>query len=227
MSDLYERAQLIDWWHGGIDLGHGIVTHGNTHPPTTLLPNVGLPDDLTGKRVLDICAWDGFMSFECERRGAATVVATDSFAWDRARSATETGWHKTGRDGFDLAHQARNSKVIPIYCDVLDLDAGQLGTFDLVLFLGVIYHMRHPLLALEKVAPLVDGLLIVESHADMQEIAAPAMRFYPGSEANNDPTNWWGPNAACLKAMLLDVGFRRVEVKQAAPRAVLHAWRDA
>lgn len=225
-DELIRRAAAVDWWHGGIDLGDGVVTQGRTHPPTTLLPFLGLPDDLTDKDVLDICTWDGYMAFECERRGAF-VVATDSFAWDKERSAAATGWHKTGRDGFDLAHEAKNSTVLPIHCGVLDLDAKRLGAFGIVLFLGVLYHMRHPLLALEKVAPLVGDMLIVESHADMTDTDKPAMRFYPGDEVNNDATNWWGPNAACIKAMLLDVGFKRVEITRSAPRAVLHAWRTA
>lgn len=207
-NTLRERAAAIDWWHSGIDLGHGIITQGRSHPAHNLLPFLHLPDDLTGKSVLDICTWDGFMAFECERRGAERVVAVDSFAWDKAnRHLTK---HTTGRDGFDLAHAARQSKVIPVHCDVLDLDAAQLGTFDIVLFLGVLYHMRHPLLALERVAPLVGDLLILESHPDMPGVNVPAMRFYPGSETNDDPTNWWGPNAACVEAMLRDVGFTNV-----------------
>jgi tRNA (mo5U34)-methyltransferase len=222
-DELIRRAAAVDWWHGGIDLGDGVVTQGRTHPPTTLLPFLGLPDDLTDKNVLDICAWDGYMSFECERRGASKVVAVDSWAWDKSkRDLTK---HNTGRDGFDLAWEARQSTVVPVYCDVLDLDAKKLGTFDIVLFLGVLYHMRHPLLALEKVAALAGDMLIVESHADMTDTDKPAMRFYPDSEVNNDATNWWGPNAACIKAMLLDVGFKRVEITRSAPRAVLHAWR--
>ena len=118
------------------------------------------------------------------------------------------------------------SRVIPVHCDVLDLDAARLGTFDVVLFLGVLYHMRHPLLALERVAPLVENLLIVETHADLHDMSAPAMRFYPGDEINHDPTNWWGPNAACLQAMLLDVGFAHVKLSPGAGgRVVAHAYR--
>lgn len=223
-NTLRTRAATIDWWHSGIDLGHGIVTQGRSSPRTNLLPYLQLPDDLTGKSVLDICTWDGFMAFECEARQADRVVAVDSFAWDKANSALTR--HTTGRDGFDLAHEARQSNVIPVHLDVLDLDAAQLGTFDIVLFLGVLYHMRHPLLALERVAPLVadGGVLILESHPDLPGVTVPAMRFYPGSEANDNPTNWWGPNAACVEAMLRDVGFADVQISAGVGgRIVAHA----
>jgi tRNA (mo5U34)-methyltransferase len=225
MSDLQARANAIDWWHSGIDLGEGVVTQGRSYPERNLLPYLGLPDDLTDTTVLDICTWDGFMAFECEERGAR-VTAVDSFAWDKRKSATLTGWHKTGRDGFDLAHDARRSQVWPVQVDVLNLDAAKLGTFDIVLFLGVLYHMRHPLLALEKVAPLVGDLLILESHIDMVRDDVACMRFYAGDELNDDATNWWGPNPKCIEAMLKDVGFADVRRMPCFPeRVVFHARR--
>lgn len=222
-SDLQARADAVEWWHGGMHLGDGVVTVGRSNPRHNLLPWLQLPADLSGKSVLDICTWDGFMAFECERRGAARVVAVDSFAWDKRNAALTN--HKTGRDGFDLAHEARMSKVDVFTCDVLDLDAEWFGTFDIVLFLGVLYHMRHPLLALEKVAPLVGGLLIVESHVEPVDSSSPSMRFIPGAELNDDPTNWWAPNVACVEAMLYAVGFARVKVLPGyGSRAVFHAW---
>lgn len=221
---LQARAAAIDWWHGGIHLGDGVFTTGRTYPRITLLPYLQLPDDLTGKSVIDICTWDGFMAFECEQRGAQTVWATDSFAWDKRNAALTM--HKTGRAGFDLAHEALHSKVRPFTCDVLDLDPKQLGTFDIVLFLGVLYHMRHPLLALEKVAALANGLLIIESHVDPADGVSPSMRFIPGAELNGDPTNWWAPSIPCVEAMLHDVGFKYVTILPGCgSRAVFHAWR--
>lgn len=222
---LATRAGAVKWWHGGIELGHGIVTHGTTQPAVTLLPYLRLPADLSGKNVADICTWDGYMAFECERRGAAQVIAVDSFAWQHPGDPL-TGGH-TGRAGFELAHEARQSKVIPILMDVLDLSSTKLGTYDLVLWLGVFYHMRHPLLALEKVAALAHDLLIVETHIDMTQVDAPVMRFYPGAEINNDPTNWWGPNPACVCALLADVGFTHIEWAPSVPgRAVFWAYRS-
>lgn len=220
---LAERSAQISWWHGGMALGDGVLTQGQSTPAKDLLPRLRLPDSLTGKTVLDVGTWDGFMAFECERRGAS-VVAVDSFVWSDARTRAVPG--ATGRAGFDLAHESLNSTVRAVECEVLDLSPAKLGTFDIVLFLGVLYHMRHPLLALERVAALVDGLLIVESHVIPQSDNRPCMRFYPGTELNDDPSNWWGPNTSCIEMMLRAVGFDEVErVSEENGRAVLHARR--
>jgi tRNA (mo5U34)-methyltransferase len=98
-----------------------------------------------------------------------------------------------------------------------------------VLFLGVLYHLPNPLLALERVASVTNGLLILETVVDMIGIGRPAAAFYPGRELNGDPTNWWGPNHAAVRGMLHSVGFARVEtvtpIRSAgyrAARAVVH-----
>lgn len=78
-----------------------------------------------------------------------------------------------------------------------------------MLFLDVLYHMRHPLLALERVASVTGRQLILEGHVDMLEHERPAA-FYPDAELNNDPSNWWGLNVAAVEAMLRDVDFREV-----------------
>ena len=131
--------------------------------------------------------------------------------------ASERERHRTpvpGRRGFEIAHEALNSKVEPVEVAIDDLDPAALGTFDVVLFLGVLYHMRHPLRALEKVAALTDRLLIVESHAlflpGLEERAI--CEFYEGDELFGDTTNWWGPNAAALIGLIRAAGFRRAEL---------------
>ncbi|HVV43844.1 MAG TPA: DUF1698 domain-containing protein, partial [Bryobacteraceae bacterium] len=88
-----------------------------------------LPEDLRGKRVLDIGAWDGWFSFECERRGAE-VIAVDCVALNT----------------FIEAKELLGSRVEYLTLDVDELSADRLGTFDIVLFFGVLYHLRHPLL---------------------------------------------------------------------------------
>lgn len=163
-----------------------------------------MPDDLTGSSVLDIGAWDGFFSFAAERRGAQRVLATDSFCWDGG------GWGT--KAGFDLARRALNSKVEDKRIEVIDLSPDTVGVFDVVLFLGVLYHMKHPLLALERVASVTRTQLIMQTQVDMLAVARPAMAFYPGTELNGDPTNWVGPNPAAVVAMLQLVGFTRVEI---------------
>jgi len=83
----------------------------------------------------------------------------------------------------------------------------------------VLYHLKHPWLALERVAAVCDGLLIVETHADLLDLPRPAMALYPGAEVAGDASNWWGPNVAALRAMLREEGFARVEVVHREPRA--------
>jgi len=105
-----------------------------------------MPENLAGKTVLDVGAWDGFFSFESERRRAERVLATDSFCWS-GEGGTKAG--------FELARKVLNSKVEDVEMDVLDLSPENIGTFDIVLFLGVLYHMRRPLLALERPGEVV------------------------------------------------------------------------
>lgn len=190
-------------WHHQIDLGNGIITPGYDNSRKKL-GRIGLPDDLTGKTVLDVGAWDGFFSFEAERRGAKRVLATDSFSWAKG------GWGT--QDGFNLARRALNSKVEDKFIDVLELSPEVIGQFDVVLFLGVLYHMRHPLLALEKVASVTRELLIVETVVDCLHSRRPLIAFYPEEELGADPTNWSGPNPAAVIGMFKTVGFSKVEI---------------
>lgn len=195
------------WFHS-IDLGHGIVTPGRDESARKL-GWIGLPADLRGATVLDIGAWDGFFSFEAERRGAARVVAVDGPAW------REPAWGPGGfgtRAGFDLARRALGSGVEARELDLDEIAPETVGRFDVVLLLGVLYHLKHPWAALERVASVCDGLLIVESHADLLDLGRPAMALYPGAEVAGDASNWWGPNVAALEAMLREEGFARVDV---------------
>jgi tRNA (mo5U34)-methyltransferase len=215
------RAEIanLNWYHQ-IDLGDGIVTPGVDDTPSRMAP-LELPSDLSGKSVLDIGAWDGVFSFEAERRGAGRVLATDSFCW------SGEGWGT--KEGFLTASRILGSRVDDLEIDVMDLSPERVGTFDLVLFVGVLYHLRHPLLALERVASVTGDQLIFDSHTAMIEESDPVMLFYPGTELNDDPTNWWGPNPPAVEAMLREVGFRRIE--RVHPeliqdgRLILHAWK--
>ena len=215
------RAEIADvnWYHQ-IDLGDGIVTPGVDDTPNRMAP-LELPSDLSGKSVLDIGAWDGVFTFEAERRGASRVLATDSYCW------SGEGWGT--KEGFLTASRILASRADDLEIDVMDLSPDIVGTFDLVLFVGVLYHLRHPLLALERVASVTGDQLIFDSHTAKVEEPDPVMLFYPGTELNDDPTNWWGPNPPAVEAMLRDVGFRRIERKHPEliqeGRLILHAWK--
>jgi tRNA (mo5U34)-methyltransferase len=214
-TDLRSRVEAIRWYHT-IDLGSGIVTRGVDDSPVRLA-RAQLPESLNGKSVLDIGAWDGFFSFECERRGAARVVAADHFSWHGS------GWGT--KAGFNLAREALSSRVEDVDIDVMDLSPERIGTFDVVLFLGVLYHLRHPYLALERVASVTRDYLIVETVVDLVGLRRPAMAFYPGRELNNDPTNWWGPNVPAVAGMLNSLGFNDVRVATHIPGALYRGAR--
>jgi tRNA (mo5U34)-methyltransferase len=202
IASLRQRVSEIRWHHT-IDLGHGVVTPGKDNTPRKLA-RLSLPESLDGMTVLDVGAWDGFFSFEAERRGAARVLATDSFVW-------EGNVEGFGKQGFELAKQALGSNVEEMHIDALELSADKVGTWDMVFFLGVLYHMKHPLLVLEKVADVTEKLLVMETLVDMLSYRRPAMAFYAGSEVAQDDTNWCGPNPAAIAAMLRTVGFKRIE----------------
>jgi tRNA (mo5U34)-methyltransferase len=207
-DDLRARAGDIRWYHS-IDLGQGVRTSGIDNSPERLA-RLQLPVSLAGLSVLDIGAWDGFYSFAAERLGADRVVATDEFAWQHLG---------TGRRGFDCAHRALGSKVEPVEIDVMDLAPEKLGgTFDVVLFLGVLYHLRDPMAALERVASVTGDLLVLETHVDMLGTRRPAAAFYPNDELYGDVTNWWGPNIPALSGMLRATGFVEVSVVHLTPR---------
>jgi tRNA (mo5U34)-methyltransferase len=227
-AELQDQVNRIKWWHR-IDLRNGIVTPG---PDNTVerLKLLGLPADLSGKTVLDIGAWDGAFSFEAERRGARRVLAVDEFVW------AGKGWGS--KAGFECARQILNSKVEDLLLDVYDLSPEKVGRFDLVLFAGVLYHLKHPLLALERVASVCGDQLILSSHVDLIGLQRPAIAFYPGKEYNGDKSNWCGPNIAALEAMLQTVGFKKIELFASSPLtpdfpdqeiyagwATLHAWK--
>ena len=231
-DDLRQRVHALAPWFHNIDLGNGL----HTAPDHFLgdYPNFkyarfadALPADLTGKSVLDIGCNAGFYSVEMKRRGAARVLGIDSDEryLAQARLATEAlGWSE--RDG---GVEFRNLSVY---------DVASLGErFDLVIFMGVLYHLRHPLLALDLIREHVvredgaGGMLLFQTMqqggntvADVPEdhpfhtpgtFDPPAYFTDPGYPAMRfiehrfagDWTNWWAPNAACSAAMLRSAGF--------------------
>lgn len=201
VEELRREVAAIQWFHS-IDLGHGIVTPG-VDRSARRLKALQLPARLDGQSVLDIGTWNGFYAFAAEQRGASRVLATDSAVW------REPG---IGRAGFDLAQHALDSRVEGREIDVLELSPDTVGEFDVVLFLGVLYHVRDLLGTLERVAAVTKTQLILETAVDMLWCRRPVAAFYPGAELKGDGSNWWGPNLAATKSMLIEVGFSEVRV---------------
>jgi tRNA (mo5U34)-methyltransferase len=219
--DLQSRVSALPWHHS-IGLGGGVVTPGNKSAALCNQEAALIFDrvDLSGRSVLDIGAWNGFFSFEAKRRGASRVLATDSYCW------SHPDIH--GRETFDIALSALGLEVDAREIDAKDLSAETVGTFDVVLFLGVFYHRYDAIETLATVARLAKQVLIVETHLDLRDVDVPAMVFFPGRELANDPTNWWGPNEQCIKALLLGHGFEEIEMTAhpaGSNRAIFHAWR--
>jgi tRNA (mo5U34)-methyltransferase len=211
-DDQRNEFNRTGWWHS-IDLGNGLITPG-VHRIAELRDNYarfGLPDEMRGMRLLDIGCWDGFYSFESERRGAE-VVSVDCWRPEK----------------FFEAHRALNSKIRFHENSVYELSPQQLGTFDVVLFLGVLYHLRHPLLALERVCELTRHTAVIESHVidNALNTPRPVMEFYEIDELGGQYDNWWGPNTQCLEQMIRSAGFVETQVLRREPtRSVIKASR--
>lgn len=238
-KELLERKiSQIQWCHS-IDLGNGIITPGlskTKHLSDHELPNV------TGKSVLDIGAWDGLNSFLAERKGASRVVALDHYAWGVDMAKRNIYWNESkqlgkfpdyrldqtefwddslpGKAGFDLAREVLSSNVESEVGDFMKIDPKTVGTFDVVLFLGVLYHLREPLTALERVRELTSGVAVIETSAISIGNAenSSLLRFYAGDELDGDYSNYFGPSATALAGMARAAGFSRTEVKVGPPK---------
>ena len=186
MSELIHKKE----WYHKLDLC-GTVTPGIHDPRDTEL-SMGFPKSFKGKRVLDVGCADGYYSFAAEKLDASEVVAIDEREW-----------------GSKTAKALLDSKVQFRIMSVYDLSPEKNGLFDIVILFGVLYHLKHPLLALEKIRAVCREYCLVESYVEAIENSIyPVMRFFPNYELNRDGTNWWGPNLACLGSMIKSAGFR-------------------
>jgi tRNA (mo5U34)-methyltransferase len=217
-EQIRRRVEELGQWFHNLDLG-GVKTapdHFLGDYPAIKWDrfSAAIPDDLHGKSVLDIGCNAGFYSIEMKRRGAERVVAidTDEKYLAQARFAAEV-------NGTDI--EFRNLSVYRV---------GELHEqFDLVLFMGVLYHLRHPLLALELLHEhVVADLLVAQSllRGSKESLTVPPdfpfweeevfddekfpRMYFVEKRFANDPTNWWIPNRACFQAMLRSAGFEIV-----------------
>ena len=189
-------VESVPRWYHRIELRPGVVTPGE-HDSPYVLERIPFPQDCTNLRVLDIGARDGFFSFEAERRGAARVIAMDFFPPEGT--------------GFFTAKALLGSNVEFVSGNVYDLSPEVHGQFDLVLFLGVLYHLRNPLLALDRIRAVCRGRLVLETEV-YPEPGEPMARFHPGDSLKGDATNYWTPNLEGLRAMLETANFEVPEL---------------
>jgi tRNA (mo5U34)-methyltransferase len=191
------------WWHS-FELPDGSVIQGvnSVESLRKRLEQFPIPAELKGKRALDIGCWDGWFSFELERRGAE-VVAID--CWDNPR--------------FREIHSIYRSRVDYREMDMYELTPATVGRFDIVLFMGVLYHLKHPLLALERVCALttdlavVDSFILREGQHPPEQLRRPLLEFYETDEMGGQTDNWFGPSLPALLGMCRVAGFARVELR--------------
>ncbi len=205
------------WWHS-FELPDGSLIEGVSALASQKMriAQFPIPADLSGKRVLDIGAWDGWFSFEMERRGAE-VLAIDRFENPRFREI----------------HKLLGSRVEYRQLEVYDVNPGALGYFDIVLFMGVLYHLRHPLLALERVCSVTREMAAVESFILAPEHGiSPAqdsvnlMQFFEDDDFGGQIDNWFAPTASCMRALCRSSGFARVDLSNRhSYGAAMTCWR--
>ena len=217
LSAFKDRVTQLGPWFHNLRLGDAVQTAPD-HPLGDFPSNFwqffkhALPEDMTGQTVLDIGCNGGFYSFELKRRGAARVLGVDRdpFYLEQARFAR----HQLGLDVEFVEGDVYNIRQV----------VGD-ARFDYVVFMGVLYHLRHPLYALEQVAPLIGKRMLFQTMergaAELTEYEAdyafsereiffddrfPRMYFIEQAYAG-DRTNWWIPNAGCTRALLRSTGL--------------------
>jgi tRNA (mo5U34)-methyltransferase len=228
---LADQAANYSWYHH-VPLGPGVVTKGST---TVTWEKHEFPS-FKDQTVLDIGAWDGGYSFLAEREGASRVVALDHYVWgvdwvarekywnecaergvlpDHGRDATDF-WDDSlpGRRPFDFARRVLDSRVEAVVADFTTVDLDSLGQFDVVLYLGVLYHMPEPLACLQRLRQVTRRVAAISTVG----LNVPGMndqrllQFQPGNELGADFGNWFVPSVSALESLCLAAGFARVEV---------------
>lgn len=212
--DLKAKVDAFDYWYHRIELTPDITTPGWA-PVAPEMYDV--PDRLDGLRVLDVGSWDGYWAFEALKRGAAEVVAIDDFS-DRL----ETNVKRTAWDTFDLCRSALGydeSICQRQELSVYNVSKKTVGEFDVVFCFGTLYHLRYPLLGLDRLSAVCTGDIYVES-AILDDYSPyngglnhgypgkqMVMEFYPGSHYGDNPSNWWVPTLNCMANMVAAAGF--------------------
>jgi tRNA (mo5U34)-methyltransferase len=201
-------------WYQKWEVFDGIFTPG-INPVSDICDLMQLPADLSGRRILDIGSANGCMSLECERRGAAEVVGL------------------TPLDGLDWGHHqlrevAGATRTHFRLGSVYDLNPDVLGYFDTVLFCGVLYHLRYPMLAIDNIRRVATSEVFIETHVSDEALSQvnndlPLWRFYRLDELNSDHSNWFGPNIAAVQQAFESAGFSTEFLNSSGGRGRFHA----
>jgi len=234
IEQLRQRVAAFPYWYHAIELPGGVKTPG--WAPISK-DSYRIPADLTGQRVLDVGAWDGFWTFQALQRGAREVVAIDDFSDYLGRLQAS---HRRAWETFDFCRGALGyspERAQRYDLSVYEVSEERFGRFDIVFCFGTLYHLRHPLLALDRLSAICNREIYVESailddyspyrgglgqgYSGGQMVA----EFYPASQYGNNPTNWWVPTLHCLANMVGAAGFPAVEawkLTAAPPTHIAH-----
>jgi len=241
--------QAIEWvndaagWFHAIDLPHGITTPGGRGWEGRR----DLFDYATrckGRTVLDVGAMEGGDSFAAEDAGAASVVAADvdhylqydlgsnaawSFVVDKHKHAVAQGpeaeWAflNAKRFGFELCKAARASRARRVCSTVYELDPEVHGVFDVTMCFGLLYHLRHPLLAIDRIASVTGEVMLVNNQIYSGPSPHDNAVLYHNDTWRGSYTNWFVPTYGAFLQMLSSSGFRRVEVIAASDTSLAAA----
>jgi tRNA (mo5U34)-methyltransferase len=222
-------------WYHTIELPGGNVTDGRfDHRP--LVPHYGLPESMSGMRVLDVGTSDGFWAFEMERRGAEVVALELARVSDRdlpgpARRIVAERFDATPGRRFELAREALGSKVELVRGRIYDLDPSALGTFDFVHAGDILLHVRDQVAALKAIRSVTSS----SGQAHIADAASPSelgdtlghmnLTEYHGGWRSNI---WWTPSVQTLAQMTVDAGFTDVQVRglyRLDIRGTVGGWR--
>lgn len=229
LVDIDEKRELVESnpsWRHSIDFGDGVWSDGSAlreelPKERRMAAKVewcgleGEPESpcFKNKTVLDVGAWDGFFSFYAERNGARSVTALDDYIW-RGHQPPES------KAGFEISRKALKSNVKDVTMDIMDATPENLGKFDVILFLGVLYHVEHPYKCIKILRNLLkdNGRLIIETAFSHNFESTPVLQFHqrgtrrmlgPQQESvSRTPFTCWTPNRSCLEAMVQEAGFK-------------------
>jgi len=206
-----EQAEILvnnyKTWHQSFEIYPGIITPG-AYSTNYLWDMMEVPDNLNGLRALDVGSCDGFFSRELHKRGA-DVISLD---------------YKTKNfSGFSIMEKLYGKPMKHLNINISDIRNHNLGTFDIILCLGVLYHLPDPVRCLWDLRQICCGELWIETYIEDFEINKPVARYYKYNSLSNDITNFWAPNMECANDILEDTGFEVIKSKSFGDRGLFRA----
>lgn len=200
IKELQEKISKVHRWFHVVPLGTKIKTPGIYDMSIDSWISGLLPSDLSGKNILDIGAYDGRWTFECEKRNAKKITAIDVWQYTEDQ----------GRLPFDVCKEILGSTSTLVEMSVYDIEKLN-EKFDLVLYLGVYYHLLDPMHALKKIYDVCKDLVIMEG-AVLETDRSLCYALKP-REISGDPTNFYLFSPTFLERCALSLGFKKIEFK--------------